>query len=204
MLFFRLARKTQIGRGRWDLTSCQVSLNSVQWFQRRSRKCISQSETRAAMLFLWSDIKKNPKKLGRRRRDFSSYQVLLDSDQRFQRRSHCFSDRPEKHILSRGRWGLASCTVSLNSVEKSNMYQPTRGQGRHLVFPVGPKNTSLVEDVEILFPVKFGRGRWDLVSCQVSLNFVQSFLRRSRKCLSQSEAWAAILLLRSGWKALTL
>ena len=96
------------------------------------------------------------------------------------------------------------------------------GQGGHLVFPIGPKNTNLVEDVEILLPVKFrwipfsgfrgevenvsanqrpgrpscfsdqpekhklGRGRWDLASCQVSLNSVQQFQSRSQKCLSQS------------------
>ena len=35
------------------------------------------------------------------------------------------------------------------------MCQPIRDQGGHLVFPIGPKNTNLVEDVEILFPVKF-------------------------------------------------
>ena len=92
--------------------------------------------------------------------------------------------------------------------------------GGHLVFPISPKNTNLVEDVEILLPVKFrwipfsgffrevenvsanqrpgrpscfsdrlekhklGRGRWDLASCQVSLNCVQRFQRRSRKCES--------------------
>ena len=94
--------------------------------------------------------------------------------------------------------------------EKSKMSNPIRGQGGHLVFPNGPKNTNLVEDVEILLPVKFrwisissfrgvenvsanqrpgrpscfsdrpekhklGRGRWDLASCQVSLNSVQRF-----------------------------
>ena len=89
-------------------------------------------------------------------------------------------------------------------------------------FSIGPKNTNLVEDIEILLPAKFrwipfsgfrgevenvsvnqrpgrpscfsnrpekhklGRGRWDLPSCQVSLNSVQRFQRRSRKCLSQS------------------
>ena len=47
-------KKHKLGRGRWDLASCQVSLNSVQWFQRRSRKCLSQSEARAAILFLRS------------------------------------------------------------------------------------------------------------------------------------------------------
>ena len=119
------------------------------------------------------------------------------------------------------------------------MSQPIRGQGGHLVFPIGPKNTNLVEGVEILLPVKFrwilfsgfrgevehvlanqrpgrpscfsdrpkkhklGRGRWDLASCQVSLNSVQRFQRRSRKCLSQSEARAAILFFRSARKTQT-
>ena len=36
------------------------------------------------------------------------------------------------------------------------MSQPIRGQGGHLVFPIGPKNTNLVKEVEILLPVKFG------------------------------------------------
>ena len=35
------------------------------------------------------------------------------------------------------------------------MSQPIRGQGGHLDFPISPKNTNLVEDVEILLPVKF-------------------------------------------------
>ena len=35
------------------------------------------------------------------------------------------------------------------------MSQPIRGQGGHLVFPICPKNTNSVEDVEILLPVKF-------------------------------------------------
>ena len=43
--------KHNLCRGRWDLASCQVSSNSVQQFQRRSRKCLSQSEARAAILF---------------------------------------------------------------------------------------------------------------------------------------------------------
>ena len=116
------------------------------------------------------------------------------------------------------------------------MPQPIRGQGSHLVFPIGPKTTKLVEDVEILLSFKFcchpfsgfrgenenvsanqrswrpscfsnrpekhkpGRGRWDLASCQVSLNSIQWFLRRSRLCISQSEAKAAILFFRSARK----
>ena len=33
-------------------------------------------------------------------------------------RPSCFSDRPEKHKLGRGHWDLASCQVSLNSVQR--------------------------------------------------------------------------------------
>ena len=54
ILFFRSAEKHKLGRGHWDLASCQVSLNSVQRFQRRSQKCLSQSEARAAILFFRS------------------------------------------------------------------------------------------------------------------------------------------------------
>ena len=35
------------------------------------------------------------------------------------------------------------------------MSQPIRGKSHHLDFPIGPKNTNLVEDIEILLPVKF-------------------------------------------------
>ena len=40
--------KHTLGRGHWDLASCQVLLNSI---QRRSRKCLSKSEARVAILF---------------------------------------------------------------------------------------------------------------------------------------------------------
>ena len=35
------------------------------------------------------------------------------------------------------------------------MSHQIRGQGGHLVFPIGPKNTNLVEGVKVLLPVKF-------------------------------------------------
>ena len=77
------------------------------------------------------------------------------------RRQSCFPNQPKKYKLGRGRWDLASYQVSLNrsavSEEKSKMSQPIRGQGGYLVFPIGRKNTNLVEDVEILLPIKF---RW--------------------------------------------
>ena len=37
------------------------------------------------------------------------------------------------------------------------MSQPIMGHGGHLFLPIGPKNTDLVKDVEILIPVKFRR-----------------------------------------------
>ena len=39
--------------------------------------------------------------------------------------------------------------------KKSKLSQQIRGQGGHLVFPIGPKNTNLVEDVEISLPSRF-------------------------------------------------
>ena len=159
-------------------------------------------------------------------------------------RPSCFSDRPEKHKLGRGHWDLASCQVSLNSVQRFHRrsrkcLSQSEARAAILFFPIGPKNTNLVEGIEILLPVKFiripfsgftgevenvsanqrpwrpscfsdrpekhtlGRGRWDLASCQVLLNSVQRFQRRSRKCLSQSEARAAILFFRSAQKTQT-
>ena len=112
-------------------------------------------------------------------------------------------------------------------------------QGGHFCFLIGPKNTNLVEDIEILLPIKFrsfqisgfrwevenvwaiqrpgrpccfsdrpekhklGRGRWDLASCQVSLNSVQRFQRRSWKCLSQSDPRTAILIFQLARKTQT-
>ena len=111
-------------------------------------------------------------------------------------RPFCFSNRPEKHNLDRGCWDLASCQVfvefrSAVSEEKSKMSQPIRGQGGHFVFSDRPKKH------------KLGRGHWDLASCQDLLNSVQRFQRRSRKCLSQSEARAAILFFWSAPKTQT-
>ena len=35
------------------------------------------------------------------------------------------------------------------------MSQPIQRSGGHIVFPIGPKNQNVVEDVEILLPIKF-------------------------------------------------
>ena len=51
--------KHKLGRGSWDLASCQVSLTSVQLFQSRSWKCLSQLEAMAAILVFQSVRKTN-------------------------------------------------------------------------------------------------------------------------------------------------
>ena len=189
--------KKKLGRGRWDLAFCQVSLNSVQRFQRRSRKCESLRRTTDGRID-----------------DGRCAMTIAHSSLRLRWATYC---APEYNVPP--FWRIGQCG--------------------HLVFPIGPKNTNLVEDVEILLPVKFcwilfsgfrgevengstnqrpgrpscfsdrpekhklGRGRWDLASCQVSLNSVQRFQRRSRKCVNQSEARAAILFFRSARKTQT-
>ena len=89
-LFTDRPEKHKLGRGPWDLASCQVLLNSVQRFQRRSKKSLSQSEARAAILFFFNRPEKH--KLGRRCWDLASCQVWLVSVPRFQMRSRkCLS-----------------------------------------------------------------------------------------------------------------
>ena len=210
-------KKHELGRGRWDLASCQVSLNSIQRFQSRIRKCLTQSEGQGGHAVFPIGTKNTnlvedveillPVKF--RWILLSGFRGEVENVSANQRpgRPSCFSDRPEKHKLGRGRWDLASCQVSLNSVhqfqrrsrkclsqseagaailffwssrktqtwkmtlrscflssfelnsavseEKLKMSQPIRGRGSHIVFLIGPKNTNLVKDVEILLSVKF-------------------------------------------------
>ena len=188
--------KPKFGRGHWYLASCQVSLNSVQQFQRRSLKMSQPIRGQGGHLVFLI----NPKNTNLEEDvemllpvkfcwfPFSGFRETVENVSANQRpgRPSCFSDQPEKHKLGRGCWDVASCQFSLNSVQqvsekKSKMSQPIRGQSGYFVFLISQKNTNLVEDVEMLF------------SCQVSFNSVQRFQRRSRKWLSQSEGWAAIL-----------
>ena len=120
----RQVKKHKLDRGHWGLASCRVSLNSDQRFQRRSPKCLSQSEARAAILFFRS-ARKNTNLVEDveillpefRWIPFSGFREEVENVSANQRpgRPSCFSDRPEKHKLGRGCWGLASCQVSLNS-----------------------------------------------------------------------------------------
>ena len=163
--------KHKLGRGRWDLASCQVLLNSSQWFQRRSWKCLSQSEARVAILF-FPLTRKNTNLV----KDvkillpvkfcwilFSCFRGEVENVSANQRpgRPSCF---PEKHKLCRGRWDLASCEVSLNSFQwfqrRSWKRLSQSEAGRPFCFSDRPEKH------------KLGRGLWDLASRQVSLNSV--------------------------------
>ena len=68
------------------------------------------------------------------------------------------------------------------------MSQPIRGQGGHLFFPIGPKNTNFVEDVKILLPVKFRvipfsgfRGEVENVSANQKPGWPSCFSNRPEK-----------------------
>ena len=251
--FLDQPEKYKLGRGHWELAFCQVSLNSIQWFHRRSQKCLSQSEDRAAILFFWS-ARKNASLV----EDveillpvkfcwilFSGFRGKVENASANHRpgRLFCFSDPPEKHKLGRGRWDLASYQVSSNYFysfrgEVENVSANQRPGRPFCFFQICLKNTNVVEGIESLLPVKFrwipfsgfgevenvsanqrpgwpscfsdrpkkhklGRGCWDLASYQGSLNSVQRFQRRSRKCLGQSKARAAILFFRSVQKTQT-
>ena len=71
------------------------------------------------------------------------------------------------------------------------MFQPIRGQGGHLGFPIGTKNTNLIENVKDLLSVKFRQNPFSGCGEEVE------------KCFSQSEARAAILDDRSAQKTQT-
>ena len=119
-------KKHKLGRGHWDLSSYQVSLQAVQQFQRRSWKCLSQSEARVAILLFRSAEKH---KLGRGRWNLASCQIQQIPFSGFREvenvsanqkpgQPSCFSDRPEKHKLHRGPWDISSSLVSLISVQQ--------------------------------------------------------------------------------------
>ena len=134
-LFDRLARavifiyssdwKTQLGRC-WDLASCQISLNPVQQFQRRSQKCLSQSWAMVAIFFLLigpknTDLVKDVEILLPVKFHwipFSGFREKVQNVSANQRPGppFYFSDGPEKHKLRRRHWDLLSCQVFLNSV----------------------------------------------------------------------------------------
>ena len=92
---------------------------------------------------------------------FSGFRIEVENVSANQRPGwpSCISDRPEKHKLCRGHNDLASCQVSLNSFQRFQRRSRkclSQSEARAaILFPISPKNTNLVEDVEILLPVKY-------------------------------------------------
>ena len=243
----RPEKHPKLGRGHWDLASCQVLLNCVRRLQKLSKMfqliigqdghlgfqidpkkkttLIEDVEILLPVKFCWIP-----------RSGFREEAENISANQRPGQQSG-FSDTPKKkptpnlvedvEILLLVKFcSIPSCGFR-EDVENT---QPIRGQEGNLDFPIGQKKTNLVEDVEIFLPVKFrwilfngwekkskmsqllnkrlgrpsrpkkhklDRGRWYLASCQVLLNSLQWFMRKSRKCLSQSEVGTAILNFRS-------
>ena len=110
-------------------------------------------------------------------------------------RPFLFTDRPEKQklvdeveILLSVKFRWIQFSGFKWEVENVSANQNWDG---HLVFSNRPKKH------------KYSRGLWDLDSYQVSINSVLQVTRGSRKCLSQSETGAAILIFRSTRKKTT-
>ena len=208
--------KHKLGRRCWDLAycqicwipfsgSCQVLLNSVQRFQRRSWICLSQSEAGAAILFFWPARKTQTWERTVRSCFLSSFVEF------------CIAVSEEKSKMSQPIRGKGGHLVFLIDPKNTNLVGDTeillpvkfcwilfsgfRGEVENVSANQRPGRPSCFSDRPKKH--KLDRGYWDLTSCQVSLNSVQQFQRRSRICLSQSEARAAILFYQSARKTQT-
>ena len=145
--------KHKLGRGHWDLASCQVLLNSVQQYLRRSQKCLSQSKAWPAnkKKSCLSDQQENKRPKGPHNMHLSTMCQLFDGMARVAIFVYWSAEKP-KH----GRGCLRSCFLStFNSVQwfqkwsRKCLSQSEAGAG-HLVFPIG------LENIE---KHKLGRGR---------------------------------------------
>ena len=169
VMVFRLAKKAlkKLGRGCSDLASSQISLNSVLQFQRRCRKCLSQSEARAAMFFFFNRLEKH--EVGRGCCDLASCQVSLNSVRELLKPKMSQPIRGKdgypvfitvKRELGRGRGDLASCRVSLIFVQRFLRSQKCLSQSEArvaiLVFQSAQKHKlGRGRCLEIFLPVKF-------------------------------------------------
>ena len=100
-----------------------------------------------------------------------------------------FFDRPQNTLLIEDIKYLLLVKfhqIQLSGFRKVENVSAKQRPGGHLVFPIGPKKKQ-----------KHGRRHRVLASFKVSSNSVERFQRRSRKCLSQSEARGTVLFFRS-------
>ena len=161
-------------RGHWDLSFFQVSLNSVQRFQREVENVSANQRPRRPSCF-FDRLENKPHNFGIGPWDLASCQVSLNSIQWFQRRSRkCLSQSeasaailffpigPKITNFVEDIWDLAFFQVSLNSIQwfqrrSRKCLSQSEARAAILFFPIGPKITNFVEDIEILHSFKF---RW--------------------------------------------
>ena len=162
-LGFLSAQKHKLSRGRF--LSSFIKLHSAVPAE------LSKSEAGAAILF--SDLPEKNKKLIEDveflpfkfwQIPLSGFREEVENVSANQRPGwpSWFSDRPEKHKLGTGRRVLASCKFwqipfsGFRDVEKRRKCLSRSNIGTAiLISRSAPKNTNLVEEFEILFPVKF-------------------------------------------------
>ena len=162
MICLVLEKKNKLGKKCWDPSSCQVPLKSVQRFQSKSPKCLSQSEAGWPSCFFIGPKNTNV---------VEDVKILLPvkfrwipfSDCRGEVENVSTNQRPgchplfpitRKHKLSRVRLDLVFHQVPLNSVQRFQMrirkWLSQSEVGRPSCFSIGLKNTNVVEDVKIL------------------------------------------------------
>ena len=147
---------------------------------RREVKNVSVNQGRVAILFFRSVWKKNPANLE------EVFEMLLPVK---------FCWIPFSGFIVRDSLPLYPLFIS--AVETADIKSGYRGrESRTSGFRTEVKNVST--DQRPVRPScfsdrpekhKLGWGHWDISSCQVSLNSVQRFQKRSKKCLSQSANW---------------
>ena len=157
-VFLISPKKHKLGRGHWDLASCQFYWNPFSGFREEVENVsANQRPGRPSCFSDWPE----KHKLGRRRWDLASCQVLLKSIQQFQRRR-----RKCEKLTTDGRRTTQDGQRVITIVHLSLRLRCTnkRPKGPHIVHLskichhfclLIVKNTKLVDDVEILLPVKF-------------------------------------------------
>ena len=190
--------KHKLGRGHWDLASYQVSLNSFHSFRGEVENVSVNQRPGRPFCFFPICLKNTnvvegiesllPVKF--RLIPFSCFRGEVENVSANQRpeRPFCFSDRPKKHKLVEGveillpiKFHWIRFSGFRGEVENVSANQR---QGRPSCFSDRPEKH------------KLGRGRLDLDFCQVSLNSIQRFQRRSRKISQPIRGQAAILFFR--------
>ena len=179
ILVFRSARKHKLGRGHWDLALYQVSLNSIQWFQRKSWKCFSKSEAWLAMLFFFQSARKT-----------QTWQKTLRSCY-----MSSFVEFNQCSSLSRVDW-LLNVTINDISVIYVKAHRYAGGLNKKLDLRSGSQRhyRHFVGFFNVTCPSKHRHGTTLFTviprnrSISVAFYDAHRCQRRSRKCLSQSEA----------------